>query len=163
MCTGVWGLLGPALDSAGLCTSGTFIAFNSECQLLSDKLEPIQRRVTKTKKGLKIMSVRGVLKNPGLVSLGERRLSEGFESCFQITYVNEKRNRLSLCIFRAEKKNPVAEVARRERSTFYKGNISSSKSKKPWTHYGWQKKYLSTLALSPPLSGNCFPFPHGYH
>lgn len=79
---GVWGLFGLAFESAGLCTSGTFIAFSSEGQLLSDKLEPIQRRVTKTKKGLRIMSVQGVLKNPGLVSLGERRLSEGFESCF---------------------------------------------------------------------------------
>lgn len=123
---GVWGLPGPALDSAGLFTSGTFIAFNSECQFLSDKLEPIQRRVTKTKKGLKIMSVQGVLKNPRLVSLGERRLSEGFESCFQITSC-EKRNILGLCIFRAEKKNSVAEVAKRERSAFYRGDITDSK------------------------------------
>ena len=93
----VWGFLSSALGSAGLSTSGTFIAFTSGCQFLSDKLEPIQRRVTRTKKGLKIMSSQGVLKEPGLFVLGERRLSGGFESCFQITSC-ESRNRLALYI-----------------------------------------------------------------
>ena len=99
----VWGLFSPALGFAGLSTSGTFIAFSSGCQFLSDKLEPIQRRVTRTKKGLKIMSSQGVLKEPGLFSLGERRLSGGFESCFQITSC-ERRNRPGLCISKVEEK-----------------------------------------------------------
>ena len=99
----VWGLLSSALGSAGLSTSGTFIAFTSGCQFLSDKLEPIQRRVTRTKKGLKIMSSQGVLKEPGLFGLGERRLSGGFESCFQITSC-ERRNRLALCISKVGEK-----------------------------------------------------------
>lgn len=99
----VWGLLSPALGFAGLSTSGTFIAFSSGCQFLSDKLEPIQRRVTRTKKGLKIMSSQGVLKEQGLLSLGEKRLSGGFESCFQITSC-ERRNRLGLCISKVEEK-----------------------------------------------------------
>lgn len=44
-------------------------------------------RVTRTKKGLKIMSGQGVLKKPGLFSLRERRLNEKFESFFKSHHV----------------------------------------------------------------------------
>lgn len=84
MCS-VQSLLSAALGSADPGTSGTFIACSYGCQFLSDKLEPFQKRVTRTKKGLKIMSGQEVLKEPGLFSLRERRLSVGFDSCFPIT------------------------------------------------------------------------------
>lgn len=95
--------------------------FSSGCQFLRDKLGPIQRKVTRIMKGLKIMSSQGVLKEPGLFSLGEKRLSGRFESCFQTTS-HEKRSRFALCTSRAEKRLRI-EARRRERSAFCKGNI----------------------------------------
>lgn len=94
----VGGLLSAALGSADTFTSGTFIACSSGCQFLSDKLEPFQRRVTRTKKGLKIMSGQEVL-NQNVLAWGREYYVQDLIVVF--TYVKQEID-FGACVSRVE-------------------------------------------------------------